>query len=106
MRRAGDSLGTDEIDRIVRSYKSPSFGFASRNFYVSFLAALEIDTNPEKYFGGFKPLPELKFREVAVPSYVPIGALQRAMKLDMEQVRTLNPALRPLVWSGQRHVPK
>ncbi len=35
---------------IVRNYKSPSFGFASRNFYVSFLAALEIDRNPEKYF--------------------------------------------------------
>ncbi len=106
MRRAKDAMGTDDIERIVRSYKSPSFGFASRNFYVSFLAALEIDTNPEKYFGGFKPLPELKFREVAVPSYVPMSALQRALKLDTEELRTLNPALRPLVWSGQRHVPK
>ena len=41
MRRARDELGTDDIARIVHDYHSPSFGFASRNFYVSFLAALD-----------------------------------------------------------------
>jgi membrane-bound lytic murein transglycosylase D len=106
MRRARDAVGTDDIERIVRTYKSPSFGFASRNFYVSFLAALEIDSNPDKYFGGFKPLPEIKFREVPVPSFVPITALQRALKVDNDVLRQLNPALRPMVWNGQRHVPK
>jgi membrane-bound lytic murein transglycosylase D len=106
MRRARDSLGTDDIERIVRTYKSPSFGFASRNFYVSFLAALEIDSNPEKYFTAFRPLPELKFREVAMPSFAPIASIRRALNVDMDSLRQLNPALRPLVWSGQRHVPK
>jgi len=106
MRRAKEAMGTDDIEYIVRHYKSKTFGFASRNFYVSFLAALEIDRNPEKYFGSFTPLPELKFREVAVPSYVPVSALQRALNLDLDTLRELNPALRPLVWKGQRHVPK
>ena len=106
MRRARDSMGTDDIERIVRTYKSPSFGFASRNFYVSFLAALDIDSNPEKYFPAYKPLPEIKFREVSVPSFVPMQALQRALKVDMDSLRQLNPALRPLIWNGQRHVPK
>ena len=40
---------------IVRKYNSRSFGFASRNFYVAFLAALEIDSNPEKFFGSLTP---------------------------------------------------
>src|SRR5690242_10840310 len=106
MRRARDSLGTDDIEKIVRTYKSPTFGFASRNFYVSFLAALEIDSNPEKYFPAFKPLPEMKFREVPVPSFVPMAALRRALNMDLDALRQLNPALRPLVWNGQRHVPK
>src|SRR5256885_1037939 len=39
VRRAKETLGTDDIARIVRSYSSRTFGFASRNFYVSFLAA-------------------------------------------------------------------
>ncbi|HVY82052.1 MAG TPA: LysM peptidoglycan-binding domain-containing protein [Steroidobacteraceae bacterium] len=106
MRRARDSLGTDDIEKIVRTYKSPTFGFASRNFYVSFLAALEIDSNPDKYFPAFKPMPELKFREVTVPSFAPIAAIQRAVKVSMDELRELNPALRPLVWNGTRHVPK
>jgi membrane-bound lytic murein transglycosylase D len=106
MRRARETLGTDDIERIVRTYKSPSFGFASRNFYVSFLAALDIDSNPEKYFGNFKPKAEVKFRELTLPSFVPIASLQRALKIDQDMLRLLNPALRPTVWSGQRHVPK
>jgi len=106
MRRAKEALGTDDIERIVRLYKSPSFGFASRNFYVSFLAALEIDSNPEKYFGNFKPQAELKFREMTLPSFVPMASLQRALKVDADTLRVLNPALRPAVWNGQRHVPK
>ena len=106
MRRAKESVGTDDIERIVRNYKSPSFGFASRNFYVSFLAALEIDHNPEKYFKDIEPLPEVKFAEVATPSFVPIGALERTLKIDRSTLRQLNPALLPAVWAGQRHVPK
>src|SRR5260370_12575411 len=54
VRRAKETLGTDDIVRIVRSYSSRTFGFASRNFYVSFLAALDIDRNPEKYFGALR----------------------------------------------------
>ena len=77
MRRAKESVGTDDIERIVRTYKSRTFGFASRNFYVSFLAALEIDHHPEKYFKDIEPLPEVKFAEVATPSFVPVSALER-----------------------------
>jgi membrane-bound lytic murein transglycosylase D len=106
MRRAKEAMGTDDIERIVRNYKSRTFGFASRNFYVSFLAALEIDHNPEKYFKGLEPLPEVKFVEVATPSFVPVSALERVLKIDRATLRALNPALLPAVWSGQRHVPK
>jgi membrane-bound lytic murein transglycosylase D len=106
MRRARDSLGTEDIEHIVRQYKSPTFGFASRNFYVSFLAALEIDSHPEKYFGNFKPLGEVTFREIVCPAFVPLAALERALKIDVDKLRALNPALRPAVWNGQRHIPK
>ncbi|MEJ1966411.1 MAG: LysM peptidoglycan-binding domain-containing protein [Gammaproteobacteria bacterium] len=106
MRRARDSLGTDDIERIVRNYKSPTFGFASRNFYVSFLAALEIDRNPEKYFSNIEPLAEAKFTEITTPSFVPVSALERILKVDRSALRALNPALLAAVWNGQRHVPK
>lgn len=106
VRRAKETLGTDDIVRIVRTYKGRTFGFASRNFYVSFLAALEIDRNPEKYFGAVERAGEARFQEVAVPGFVQMSSLERALRIDRQKLRELNPALLRSVWDGQRHVPK
>jgi len=106
VRHAKETLGTDDIVKIVRQYNGRTFGFASRNFYVSFLAALEVDHNPEKYFGPIERQSEAKFQEVVVPGFVSIGSLERALKIDENKLRTLNPALLRAVWVGQRHVPK
>jgi membrane-bound lytic murein transglycosylase D len=106
MRRARDAMGTTDIATIVRKHQSPSFGFASRNFYVSFLAALTIDRNPEKYFGNISRHPEVEFAEVEMPAFVPLAAVQRAVKVDKSRLVSLNPALRPTVWDGRRFVPK
>jgi membrane-bound lytic murein transglycosylase D len=106
MLRAKDSLGTDDIVKIVRGYNGRTFGFASRNFYVSFLAALDIDRNPEKYFGPLQKEGEARFREVPLPAYVSVSALAHALKIDSGELHALNPALLPPVWSGQQRVPK
>jgi membrane-bound lytic murein transglycosylase D len=105
VRRARDELGTDDIVRIVREYHSPSFGFASRNFYVSFLAALAVAQDPGKYFGGLARNTEPGFRELKMPSSANVTALLRVTGVDRETLRNLNPALRPAVWAGQRAVP-
>ena len=106
VRHAKETLGTDDIAKIVRNYNGKTFGFASRNFYVSFLAALEVDHNPDKYFGSLEKQSEARFQEVIVPGYVNIGSLERALKIDGAKLRALNPALLRAVWDGQRHVPK
>ena len=106
VRHAKETLGTDDIVKIVRNYNGRTFGFASRNFYVSFLAALEVDHNPDKYFGAFEKQSEAKFQEVVVPGYVNISSLEHALKIDESKLRALNPALLRAVWNGQRHVPK
>ena len=106
MRHAREQMGTDDIVRIVRDYRSPSFGFASRNFYVSFLAALTIDQDPQKYFGAIERLPEHHFREVAMPQAAPVATLERLLGVDHTTLRALNPALRPPVWRGERPVPR
>ena len=106
VRRAKETLGTDDIVRIVRSYSSRTFGFASRNFYVSFLAALDIDRNPEKYFGPLQKQTEAHFQEIEVPAYVAASSLEHVLKIEPTELRALNPALLPGVWSGAQRVPK
>ncbi|MDD2660296.1 MAG: lytic transglycosylase domain-containing protein [Methylococcales bacterium] len=48
MKRAQNQVGRDFV-RIVESYDSPTFGFASRNYYAQFLAAREIANNSLQY---------------------------------------------------------
>jgi membrane-bound lytic murein transglycosylase D len=106
MLRAKETLDTDDIVTIVRRYTSRTFGFASRNFYVSFLAALDIDHNPEKYFGAVPKQSEAKFHLVSVPGYVPMATLERVLNVRADELRALNPALLRPVWDGQLRVPR
>jgi membrane-bound lytic murein transglycosylase D len=105
MRRARELLGTDDIVRIVREYHSPTFGFASRNFYVSFLAALTIAEDPDKYFGPLHRGSEPQFVEVKLSTSASSAALVKTLGVDRDTLRGLNPALRPAVWTGQRSIP-
>ncbi len=106
LKRAQEELGTSNIAVIVKHYQGATFGFASRNFYVAFLAALEVDRNAEKYFGPLTHPPETESTVVTLPDYVAIDALARAFKADLGALRVLNPALRPPVWNKTRFVPR
>jgi membrane-bound lytic murein transglycosylase D len=106
LRRAQDELGTSDIAVIVKRYQGKTFGFASRNFYVAFLAALEVDRNAEKFFGPLTRLPDTDSTPTELPDYIPIDALAKAFKVDMGALRVLNPALRPPIWNGARFVPR
>ncbi|MDP9066188.1 MAG: transglycosylase SLT domain-containing protein [Pseudomonadota bacterium] len=106
LRRAQDDLGTSDIATIVKHYQGATFGFASRNFYVAFLAALEVDRHAEAYFGPITRLPDTESTPVELADYIPVGALAKAFHVDLGALRVLNPALRPPIWNGSRWVPR
>jgi membrane-bound lytic murein transglycosylase D len=106
LRRAQEELGTSDIAIIVKRYQGSTFGFASRNFYVAFLAALEVDRNADKFFGPITRLPDTESTPVELPDYISVDALAKAFKVDMGALRVLNPALRPPIWNGSRLVPR
>ena len=102
MRRHGDTAYTD----ILRRYNGRAFGFASRNFYVAFLAAKEIDQNPERYFPGVTPEPAEQFTVFSLDSFVPAEDLVGALGVSQREFRRYNPALQPTIWQGSKHVPR
>lgn len=106
MRRAQEVMGTSDIAVIVRKYNSRTFGFASRNFYVAFLAALEIDQNPEKFFGPIKLAPVDNSRVIELPHFLPASRIASALNVELDELRRLNPSLLPAVWRGVRNVPR
>lgn len=106
MRRASTRLGTKDIGRIVAEYDGRTFGFASRNFYVAFLAALDIDKNPERYFGSVRLDTPESHALVEIPDYVGIDTLTAALDIRRSELERLNPALMETVWQGDKFVPK
>ncbi len=105
MLRAKEQVGTDDIVKIIERYESKSFGFASRNFYACFLAALEIDSNPEKYFPGIELRPDDPSKVMVLKSYTSAPSLARSMQLETAVLKQLNPSLMAGVWSGSRRIP-
>ncbi len=106
MRRAKEKQRTGDIVTIIRKHHSRTFGFASRNYYVAFLAALEVERDAERYFGPLARQAEVRTRDVAVPAFVPVGALERVFAIDRDMLRSLNPSLTSAVWDGDRYVPR
>jgi len=106
MRRAVRDTGTDDIEFILRNYKGRSFGFASRNFYVAFLAASDVDKNIESYFGAIEEAAPLPEAVVTVPDYMTAETLASAFDVSVETLREHNPALLKSIWGGMKFVPR
>jgi len=106
MRRAARKLGTKDIVKIVRNYRSRTFGFASRNFYVEFLAANAVASNSEFYFGPLVLDQPIAFETIDLPFYATPSQLANAIGVDVNTLRQANPSLRPTVWREAKYVPK
>jgi len=106
MRRAARSLGTRDIVKIVRQYRSRTFGFASRNFYVEFLAAHAVASNAEFYFGPLVLDQPIRFETIELPFYARPQDLTKAIGIPLDVLRESNPALRKSVWQGAKYIPK
>jgi membrane-bound lytic murein transglycosylase D len=106
MRRATRKLGHRDIEKIVREYRSRTFGFASRNFYVEFLAASRIAEDPSLYFGPLVLDSPIDYETQTLSFYASAASLARALGVDSESLKAANPALLSPVWNGAKRVPK
>ena len=105
IQRAQKRHGTD-IVKIIDKYKSRTFGFASRNFYPEFLAALHVVNNQNKYFPFLnikKPLRRVSFR---LPNYININTAVNYFGMTREEIAETNPSLRRPVLIGEKRIPK
>lgn len=104
MMRAKKAKGSYE--KIVKSYRSRSFKFASRNFYSEFLAARMVAKNSDKYFGKITVRKPVSFQVVQLKGYIPIQALSDTLNISIRDIKALNPSLRKPVYNGQKYIPK
>lgn len=106
MRRAVQKLGTKNMATIARKYKSRTFGFASRNFYASFLAAVEVSSNAEAHFGPLVRDQPVDYTLITMPHFYRASTLSKALGVDVATLREHNGGLRPAVWEDSKFVPR
>ena len=104
--RAVREMGSSNIEDIVTNYKGRRFGFASRNFYAQFLAVNEVEERAESFFGKVDYNPAPNFTELATDAYIDAEVFARSANISLAQLKADNPALRPVVWEGQKRIPR
>lgn len=106
MARAVRDTGTRDIGRIITDYTGPRFGFASRNFYPQFIAALEVDRNAQRYFGPVVKQAAPEFQTVELKAYMDAAVVAQTLGVSLDALKRNNPALLPVVWNGNKRIPK
>jgi membrane-bound lytic murein transglycosylase D len=106
VRRAMNKYGDTALVEILRNYDGRTFGFASRNFYVAFLAAMEVDQNVELYFPGLVPEKPVDYAIATLPDYMSAKTIAAAIGINERELSQHNPALQPAVLQGSKYVPR
>lgn len=104
VKRMVELIGTSDINELV-SERQGRFGFASANFYASFLAALEAEKNAEKYFGKIRRAQPLKFKEFKPTIRVSRSRLLKWFANEREKAELYNPHLNSKFWKHNWAIP-
>lgn len=105
MWRASKELGTKDIGVIIERYKGKSFGFASRNFYPEFLAALDVVTRAQELYGEVPHLPAPRGREMKLRRPMRLREAARAAGVPREHLIAMNPAFLSMVIRDRSSIP-
>ena len=103
MMRARKEWGSYE--RIFQNYQKGHFGFASRNFYSEFVAALTVARKLEADPNVKRDKP-MSFWVWKLSGYISLADLSRHFRLTKDTVKRYNPALKPIVLKGDKLIPK
>ena len=105
MKRAVEVAGSRDIAVVIARYSSPSFQFASKNFYACFLAASDIAKHPEAFFTDLHFAPKYEFKTLVLPSFMKPAVVCRYLNISQTTLMDYNPALRPVVFFQQKQIP-
>jgi len=101
-----ETVGSADIEKLIDHYEGRAFGFAGQNFYAEFLAALDIERDPERFFGSMVYERQVPTDEVVLSHAVSIGDAAEAAGLTREELATHNPALSDRVVDGIAALPR
>lgn len=99
--RAVTEIQSDNLVDLIQNYNNPYWGFAPKNFYAEFLAAVDIAKNVDQYFPGLQLHPAVTINEIALKKGSSLTSLAHSTGFTLQEFLEWNPALS----RGMRVVP-
>jgi membrane-bound lytic murein transglycosylase D len=93
MARAVAAVGSDNLVDLIQRYDHPNWGFAPKQFYAEFLAAVEIGTNLNKYYPDLQLDAPVEIKEVELNSTTSLVSVINSYGLSRDEFLGWNPAL-------------
>jgi membrane-bound lytic murein transglycosylase D len=93
MSRAVAAIESDNLVDLIRNHSHPYWGFAPKNFYAEFLAAVEVGKNVNQYFPELQLEAPLAIQEIELKNSVSLITLAKNTGLTQDQLLGWNPAL-------------
>lgn len=104
MERAARETGSADLSVIIKAHSSPTFGFASRNFYAEFVAAVNSYDLLAKGKTLSKHRSSREFVEFTrLPRKASIAEIMRHSKVSRSTLAQLNPCLLPAAFKKYRY---
>lgn len=103
--RALQATGGTTLMDLIERHQHPRWGFAGKNYYAEFLAALDVERAYRERVQPKRDKDPYAFEVVETKHYVPYETLRQLCGADDEVFRKLNPAYRPEVIEGKLYVP-
>lgn len=91
--RATGEIGSNELMDLIRRYTHKNWGFAPKQFYAEFLAAVEIGTNLGQYFPGLELDAAAPIQEMELTAKTSIASLMKTHGMSRDELLGWNPAL-------------
>lgn len=106
IRRAVRSVGSDDLNDLIRKYPKRRFGFASENFYAEFYAVSKVFE--QKHQKRVKKLASMNLVQVNVPKRASIADVVKSTAISMNVLKKFNFCLKPRVFRRTSHklIPK
>lgn len=104
MQRAVKKFNSRNMDVVLDRYKSPSFGFASRNFFAEFVAARNVYN---RFYDRSNATEQTKrtVAHIRLERPISIGQLVKHTPLDETLLAQYNKCLKPVAFSRYRSSP-
>ena len=92
-------FGTSDLETLINIHTSRTFRYASKNFYVEFLAMIDIIEHKEDLFPEVKEIEPIVYKDLKMPHAKRVKSFLAEHKMSSESLLELNPDINPsLVW--------